>query len=66
VEAVYENGSLKLDHALPLAEHQRVKVIVQPEATLARRTYGIIGWQGDSEAVRRVALDAEHGSQSAL
>lgn len=34
LEAVYENGVLKLDQALPLEENQRVKVIVQePKAT---------------------------------
>ena len=29
LEATYENGVLKLDHSLPLEEHQRVKVVVQ-------------------------------------
>jgi predicted DNA-binding antitoxin AbrB/MazE fold protein len=32
VEAVYENGMLKLDRPLPLVEHQRVKVVVQEPA----------------------------------
>jgi predicted DNA-binding antitoxin AbrB/MazE fold protein len=61
VDAVYENGLLKPDHVLPLAERQRVRIIVQPDATVTRQSYGIIGWQGDPEAVRRVALDPEHG-----
>jgi predicted DNA-binding antitoxin AbrB/MazE fold protein len=29
LEATYENGVLKLGQPLPLAEHQRVKVVVQ-------------------------------------
>jgi predicted DNA-binding antitoxin AbrB/MazE fold protein len=61
VEAVYENGTLKLDRPLPLAEHQRVRVVVQEETSVARRSYGIIGWQGDPEVVRRIALDNEFG-----
>ena len=32
LEAVYENGVLKLDRLLPLVEHQRVKVVVQEPA----------------------------------
>jgi predicted DNA-binding antitoxin AbrB/MazE fold protein len=31
IEAVYENGTLKLDRLLPLEEHQRVKVVVSEE-----------------------------------
>lgn len=27
------------------------------EPSLARRTYGLIGWTGDPEVVRRIALD---------
>src|SRR5215203_2360248 len=29
------------------------------EPSLARRTYGLIGWTGDPEVVRRIALDSE-------
>lgn len=60
-EAIYENGTLKLDHALPLEEHQRVKVVIETKTTMTRQSYGIIGWTGDSEAVRKVALEPEHG-----
>ena len=28
VEAVYENGTLKLEHPLPLREHEKVRVTV--------------------------------------
>jgi predicted DNA-binding antitoxin AbrB/MazE fold protein len=35
VDATYENGVLKLDEALPLAEHQRVKVVVQDASVSA-------------------------------
>lgn len=56
VEATYEDGVLKLDKPLPLQENQRVKVTVHEAAKL---TYGLIGWTGDPEVVRRVALDPE-------
>ena len=60
-EAIYENGTLKLDHALPLAEHQRVRVVIETRTSLVRRTYGIIGWTGDSETVQQCALQPEQG-----
>ena len=62
-EAVYENGALKLDHALPLEEHQRVKISIETKTTVARQSYGVIGWTGDPEAVRKIALQPEHGIQ---
>ncbi len=63
VEAVYENGILKLDHALPLAEHQRVHLTIREEPSQIRRHYGNIGWQGDPEVVRKIACDPEFGIQ---
>lgn len=59
VEATYEKGVLKPDKPLPLEEHQRVKVTVHGEAGRIRGTYGLIGWTGDLEVVRRIAEDDE-------
>jgi predicted DNA-binding antitoxin AbrB/MazE fold protein len=70
VEATYENGMLKLTHALPLKEHEKVRVTLEvvgepiasspDDATEAvRRSYGLIGWTGDAETVRRVARDPD-------
>ena len=62
VEATYENGGLKLDSPLPLADQQRVTIVVQEQpVSRARRSYGIIGWTGDPETVRKAALDPECG-----
>jgi hypothetical protein len=36
LEAVYESGVLKLDHVLPLEDHQRVKVVVQERTSIGR------------------------------
>ena len=35
VDAVYENGMLKLNEPLPLEEHEAVRVTVEPAATRA-------------------------------
>ncbi len=65
VEAIYENGVLKPTQPLPLKESEKVNVTVHrlPSAQAAldavRRSYGLIGWTGDAETVRRVALDDE-------
>jgi predicted DNA-binding antitoxin AbrB/MazE fold protein len=72
VEATYENGVLKPDRPLPFKEHERVQITVQPaqeEVTgttdeaedFVRRSYGLLGWTGDTETLRRVAEDPEFG-----
>lgn len=63
VEAIYENGTLKLDRPLPLTEHQRVKVVIQNLGVPNELTYGLIGWMGDPQTVRKIALDPEFGIQ---
>jgi predicted DNA-binding antitoxin AbrB/MazE fold protein len=65
VEAVYENGTLKLEKVLPLAPHTKVRVTVHTAAEEDRvqKAYGLLGWTGDSETVQRVALDPEFGAQ---
>lgn len=40
VEAVYENGALKLERPLPLQEHAKVKVTVHVAITRAESTQG--------------------------
>lgn len=49
IEAVYENGVLKLDRPLPLQEQQRVKLTVQVPGSRARQSYGLIPWKGDDK-----------------
>jgi predicted DNA-binding antitoxin AbrB/MazE fold protein len=59
VEAIYENGVLKPVEPLPLKEHERVLLRVQPGDTPLLRAYGIMGWTGDAETLERIALDPE-------
>ena len=61
VEAVYENGVLKPDRALPLKEHTRVRVAVEVKQSVARETAGMLRWRGDWETLRRLAEDDEFG-----
>jgi len=72
IEATYENGVLKPAESLPLKEHEKVRVTVEsakdPAASspdeaerIVRRSYGLLGWTGDVETLRRIAEDPEFG-----
>lgn len=60
VEAVYENGHLKLERALPLSEHQRVRVTVHTEVSAVRRSAGIMGWTGSVEDLEYLTTSPEN------
>jgi predicted DNA-binding antitoxin AbrB/MazE fold protein len=62
IEATYENGVLRPDHHLPLSEHQRVRVTVEEQASRCQQSYGLLGWTGDPETVRRIAEDDQFGT----
>jgi predicted DNA-binding antitoxin AbrB/MazE fold protein len=47
IEATYENGTLKLDGPLPLAEQERVVVNVQRKGSRARQSAGLLPWTGN-------------------
>jgi predicted DNA-binding antitoxin AbrB/MazE fold protein len=59
VDATDENGVLKPDRPLPLAEHEKVQVTVHTAVSRVRATFGLLGWKGDAETVQRIALDPE-------
>ncbi len=61
VEAIYENGVLRLSRPLPLKEHERVKVTVHTPVSIARQSAGMIPWSGDAETLERIACDPEFG-----
>lgn len=65
LEAVYENGILRLDQPLPLREHERVTIRIERRSSAVDATYGIMGWTGPAEALRRLAEDDEYGLQEA-
>ena len=49
IEAVYENGTLKLPHELPLPQGQKVTITIHPPQTAGQRLCGLIQWQGSQE-----------------
>ncbi len=61
VEATYENGVLKLDRPLPFKEKERIVVTVKAKTSIVDESYGLIGWTGDPEILRKIAEDDEFG-----
>jgi predicted DNA-binding antitoxin AbrB/MazE fold protein len=58
-EATYENGVLKPAAPLPLKENEKVEVTVRSKSNWVAETYGILGWKGDPEELRHLALSPE-------
>jgi predicted DNA-binding antitoxin AbrB/MazE fold protein len=56
VEAMYENGTFKLLQSVPLKEHEKVRLTIEPATNWVQDTYGILPWTGDPEELRRLAL----------
>ena len=61
IEAIYENGVLKPIRPLPLQEHDKVAVTIEPTISLAKQTAGMVPWTGDVETLERIARDPEFG-----
>jgi len=59
VEAIYESGVLRPVGPLPLREHERVQVTIQPATNWVQRTAGICGWKGSTEEAERFATDGD-------
>ncbi|MFL5342163.1 MAG: antitoxin family protein, partial [Gemmataceae bacterium] len=59
VDAVIENGLLRPTQPLPFAENETVRIIVQPKGDWVQDSYGLCGWKGDAEDLRRLALSPE-------
>jgi predicted DNA-binding antitoxin AbrB/MazE fold protein len=58
IGALYEHGTLKLPHELPLQEGQPVLITIQASGG-AERLYGILPWSGDPEELRRFLNDPD-------
>ena len=56
IEAVYENGVLKLPRQLPLEEGLKVKITIHPPSRGVKKGYGLIPWQGSHEELERLAM----------
>ena len=66
IEAVYENGCLKVAQPLPLKEHEKVRITLHTETSPLLQAYGIMGWTGSAELADYFARDAELGSQGKI
>ena len=63
LEAIYEDGVLKPARPLPLREHERVRITVEPTVSRVRQSAGLMGWTGSQEDADFVALSPELDSQ---
>ncbi len=61
VKATYENGVLKLEKPLPLAENEKVRVVVYTGPSRAEQSYGLLKWTGDPKILEQIAMDPEFG-----
>ncbi len=59
VEAVYENGVLKLTQPLPLRERDKVQVTVLTQPSEAQRTYGMLGWKGTADVFDELLRESD-------
>jgi len=63
IEAVYENGTLKLPRQLPLTEGQKITITIHPPGGVALRSYGLLQATQSAEELERLALGPEFGIQ---
>ncbi len=61
VEAIYEHGTLKLPHDLPLKEGEKVTITIHPTGSAVERLYGLIPWKGSQEEFDRWLNDLDEG-----
>ena len=59
IEAIYEDGVLKPDKPLPLAENQRVHVVVETKTNWVQQTAGLMKWNGSAELAEQFAMSPE-------
>ena len=59
VEAVYENGVLRLSEPLPFKEQEKVQVTVSGKSSPLLESYGLIGWKGTHEELQQILAEAE-------
>jgi predicted DNA-binding antitoxin AbrB/MazE fold protein len=63
LEAVYENGTLKLPRPLPLTEGQKVTITIHPPGGVVGRSYGLLQSPLGADDLERIARDPEFGIQ---
>jgi predicted DNA-binding antitoxin AbrB/MazE fold protein len=56
VEAIYENGVLRLAEPLPWKDSERVRIAISSLDSPLLKAYGIMGFQGTAEEAEYFAL----------
>jgi predicted DNA-binding antitoxin AbrB/MazE fold protein len=59
VDAIVENGLLRPIQPLLLKENERVRITIQPKENWVQESYGLCGWKGNPDELRRLALAPE-------
>lgn len=59
VEATYENGFFKPVAPVPLREHEKVRLTIEPAEDWVQATAGMFRFQGSAEEAEFFALDPE-------
>jgi predicted DNA-binding antitoxin AbrB/MazE fold protein len=59
VEVVYEHGTLRLPHELPLQEGEKVTITIHPTGRSVQRRRGVIDWKGSQEDLDYLILSEE-------
>ena len=59
IEAIYQDGTLKLPHALPLQPGEKVTITIRPAGSPPRRR-GLIQWKGSQEDLDHLILSADN------
>jgi len=60
IEAIYEQGTLKLPHELPLQEGQKVTITIHPTGSAVKRLVGLVPWHGSQEDLDYLILSEEN------
>ena len=60
VEAVYEQGTLKLPHQLPLRDGEKVTITIHPIRSGTPRRRGLIQWKGSQEDLDHLILSEDN------
>jgi predicted DNA-binding antitoxin AbrB/MazE fold protein len=61
IEAVYENGVLKLPRPLPLPDGATVRITLHRPDGPVKRLVGLVPWKGDLEEFDRWLNDPDEG-----
>jgi predicted DNA-binding antitoxin AbrB/MazE fold protein len=66
IEAVYQHGTLKLPHELPLSDGQKVRITIHATGRAQRRARGLIQWKGSLEDLDNLILGEDCDPLEAL